>query len=364
MTTASLQIAVPKESAPGERRVALVPDIVARFLKAGHAVTVERGAGAGAAIPDAAFEAAGAQLADGAGVFAGAGVVCRVRPPTVTEAQALPSGATLICFFQAKRDAEVLGVLKSRQVTVLSMDNVPRLTMAQSMDALSSQASVAGYEAALIGAAHSVRFLPMLVTAAGTLPPATVLVLGAGVAGLMAIATARRLGANVRAFDVRPEVKQEVESLGAVFVAAEAVSADARAEQGYAKAVGEELKQKQEAALARHVAESDVVITTAQVRLGRAPELITRAMVETMKPGSVIVDLAAETGGNCAITRPGETFVHQGVTIVGPLDVPSRLPLHASQMYGRNLFNLVTHLTRGGAFALDDADAIVKAMRL
>lgn len=276
----------------------------------------------------------------------------------------MPANATLISFFQPQRDAEALRALQARGVRVLSMENVPRTTLAQAMDALSSQASVAGYEGALMGASHMGRFMPMLVTAAGTLPPATVLVLGAGVAGLMAIATARRLGANVRAYDVRPEVKEEIESLGAVFVASEAVSADARADQGYAKELGEEMKQKQAAALAKPVADADCIIATAQIRGKAAPVIISQAMVETMKPGAVIVDLAAETGGNCALTKAGDTVVHHSVTILGPLNVPSRMPLHASQMYAKNLQNIITHLTKGGAFALNPEDEIVKGMLL
>ena len=363
MTTTPLAIAVPKETLPGELRVALVPDIVGRLTKAGHTVTVERDAGAGARILDSAYQAAGARLADGpAAALDGAAVVLKVRPPTAAEAAHVPANAALISYCQPQRDAEVLALLHARGVRVLSMDYVPRSTIAQSMDALSSQASVAGYEAALLGASLSVKFMPMLVTAAGTLAPASVLVLGAGVAGLMAIATARRLGARVSAYDIRPEVKEEIESLGATFVAAEAVSADARADQGYAKEVGEEMRKRQEAALAKFVADADVLITTAQVFGRKAPTLVPRAMVETMKPGAVIVDVAAETGGNCAVTQPGETIVHRGVTVAGPLDLPSRMPLHASQMYARNVFNVLQHLTKSGTFTLNPEDEIVKGM--
>ncbi len=363
MTTTPLAIAVPQETLPGELRVALVPDTVGRLVKAGHTVTLERGAGAGARIPDAAYEAAGAKLADGpAAALSGATLVLKVRPPSAAEAAHVPASATLISYFQPQRDAEALGVLHAKGVRVLSMDFVPRSTIAQSMDALSSQASVAGYEAALLGASLSPKFMPMLVTAAGTIPPASVLVLGAGVAGLMAIATARRLGAKVSAYDIRPEVKEEIESLGATFVAGEAVSADARADQGYAKEVGEEMRKRQEAALAKFVADADVLITTAQVFGRKAPTLITRAMAETMKSGAVIVDIAAETGGNCELTQPGETIVHHGVTVAGPLNLPSRMPLHASTMYARNLYNVVQHLSKKGAFTLDPEDEIVKGM--
>jgi len=343
--------------------VALVPEAVARLVKAGFAVAVERGAGEGARIADEAYGAAGAALAAGAaGAMSGSDVVLKVRAPSPSEAALVREGGVLVCFCQPERDADALAVLSARRVRVLGMEYVPRTTKAQSMDALSSQASVAGYEAVLLGASHLVKFMPMLVSAAGTLPPAVALVLGAGVAGLTAIATARRLGATVRGYDIRPEVKEEIESLGAVFVAAEVVSDQARAAQGYAKEVGEELRQRQEAALAKHVAEADLVVTTAQVFGRRAPTLISQAMVERMRPGSVIVDVAAESGGNCPLTRPGETIVHHGVTIIGPLDLPSRMPLHASQMYARNVSAVLGHVVREGALALDDGDEIVRAM--
>ena len=343
--------------------MALVPDAVARLVKAGYAVTVERGAGTGARIPDEAYAAAGATVADAPrAALAGARVVLKVRAPTPGEASLVADGATLIGFCRPERDAEALAALHARGVNVLSMDYVPRSTGAQSMDALSSQATVAGYEATLLGASHLARFMPMLVTAAGTLPPATVLVLGAAVAGLTAIATARRLGANVRAYDIRPEVREEVESLGAVFVAAEAVSDAARGAQGYAREVGEDVRRRQEAALERHVAEADLVIATAQVFGARAPSLISAAMVERMRPGSVIVDAAAETGGNCVLTRPGETVEHRGVAILGPLNLPSLLPLHASQMYARNVTAVLQHVVREGSLALDTGDKIVRAM--
>ncbi len=360
----SISVAVPRETAPGEQRVALVPDAAGRLVKAGFTVTVERGAGAAAFCPDEAYQAAGARLADAATVCAGAQVVLRVRPPSPAEAALVAEGAVLIAFLQPVRDAEVLAILHQRRVTVLSMDRVPRTTKAQSMDALSSQAGVAGYEAVLIGAGALPKFLPMLVTAAGTLAPSTVLVLGAGVAGLQAIATARRLGANVRAYDVRPEVKEEVESLGATFVAAEAVAADARADQGYAKELGEEQQRRQEAALAKHVAEADLVITTAQIPGRPAPRIISEAMVASMKPGAVVVDLAAESGGNCAGSRPGETVVQGGVTIIGPANVASRMPLHASQMYARNVSTVLQYIVKDGAIVMDAEDVIVKAMRV
>ncbi len=355
-------IAVPTESAPGEHRVALVPEAAGRLIKAGFAVTVEQGAGTAARIPDQAYADAGCALALGDAVCAGAQAVLRVRPPTAREAARIPEGALLICFLQPSRDGETIAALAARRIQALSMDLVPRITRAQPMDALSSQATVAGYEAVLIGARTLPRFLPMLVTAAGTLPPATVLVLGAGVAGLQAIATARRLGANVRAYDVRPEVKEQVESLGATFVAAEAIAAEAAGAGGYAKELGAEQRRRQETALAKHVAESDLVITTAAVPGKRAPVLISEAMVAAMKPGAVIVDIAAEAGGNCALTRAGETVAHGGVTIVGPVNLAAQMPFHASQMYARNVSSVLQHVVKDGALALDPEDAVVKGM--
>jgi NAD(P) transhydrogenase subunit alpha len=356
-------LAVPKETAAGERRVALVPDVVARLVKAGLAVTVEHGAGHHAHFPDAAFQAAGARVApDAAQALAGATLVLRLRPPTLQEVPLIPEGATLVCMLQPGRDADVVRALAARQVAMLSMDLVPRITRAQSMDALSSQATVAGYKAVLLGVGAMCKFMGMLVTAAGTIPPAAVLVIGAGVAGLQAIATARRLGATVRAFDIRPETKEEVESLGATFVAAEAVVADARDAQGYAKEVGEEVRRRQAEALARHVAEVDLLITTAAVPGKKAPVIVTEEMVKGMKPGSVIVDVAAENGGNCALTEPGQTVVRHNVTVIGPLSVAATMPTHASQMYARNLQAVIQHLVKDGALALNREDEIVKAM--
>ncbi len=359
----ALTLAVPKESSASETRVALVPDVAGRLVKAGYTIIVQRGAGADSRIADQAYEQAGCRVADDlAATLAGAQVVVKVRPPTPAEAAHVPEGSTYVGFLQPGRDREALEALLARRVAVLSMDLVPRITRAQSMDALSSQATVAGYEAVLVGASALSRFLPMLTTAAGTLPPATVLVIGAGVAGLQAIATARRLGANVRAFDVRPEVKEQVESLGAVFVAAEAVAAEASDASGYAKDVGEDLKRRQEAALARHVAESDLVITTAQIPGQPAPRLLSRATVEAMRHGSVIVDVSAEAGGNCELTRAGETVEHHGVRILGVVNLPARMPFHASQMYARNLAAVLQAIVKDGALHLDPEDAVVKGM--
>lgn len=359
----SPRLAVPKETQPGERRVALIPDAVGRLCKAGLTVAVEQGAGAAARFPDGAYQAAGAAIAPDAGaLYAGADIVLKVQRPSQEEAARIREGATVVSFLQPARDAELVGLLAERKITALSMDLVPRITRAQSMDALSSQSTVAGYKAVLLGANAQAKLLPMLVTAAGTLAPATVFVLGAGVAGLQAIATARRLGANVRAFDIRPAVKEQVESLGATFVAAEALKADAQDARGYAKESAEEERRQQAAAIAKHVSESDLVVTTALVPGKRAPVLITEEMVAAMKPGSVIVDLAAEAGGNCALTEPGAEIERHGVTILGPLNLPAMMPTHASQMYSKNVLTLMQYLVKDGKLVLDLADEITGAM--
>ena len=358
-----LTIAVPKETTEGEQRVALVPETAGRLVKQGLSVRVEAGAGTAAHFTDDAYRSAGCTVVPTASeALAGAGVIVRVQVPSPAEAAALPSGALLICQLQPNRDAAQLAALDARGVHVMSMTLVPRITRAQSMDVLSSQATVAGYKAVLIGAAQMGRFLPMLVTAAGTLPPATTFVLGAGVAGLQAIATARRLGSNVRAFDIRPEVKEQIESLGATFVAAEVVAKDATAAGGYAREATADERARQAEAIAKHVAESDLVVATAAVPGKPAPRLITTAMVEKMKTGAVIVDLAAESGGNCEVTRPGETIQHHGVTVMGPVNLPARMPTHASQMYSKNIQAVLGLIVKDGALALNREDEIVKAM--
>lgn len=358
-----MRIAVPRETAAGERRVGLVPDGVGRLVKAGHAVVVERGAGAAAGIPDAAYEKAGAALADGfAATVAGAGCVAKVARPSDAEAELLPDGGILVSFLQPAASRPLLDRLAARQVTALAMELVPRTTKAQSMDALSSQATIAGYKAVLLGAMHLPKLLPMLTTAAGTLAPARAFILGAGVAGLQAIATARRLGAVVSAFDVRPAAREQVLSLGAKFVEAEAVSAAAEGAGGYAKELAEEQQRKVLEAVGGALPAMDLVVTTAQIPGKAAPRLLTRAMLATMAPGSVVVDLAAETGGNCEATVAGETVVEHGVTVIGAVNLPSTVPLHASQMYGRNVLTLLEHLAPGGQFALDLDDAIVGPM--
>ena len=308
-----MQIGVPKETAPRERRVALAPDSVGRLVKTGARVVVEHDAGAAASFPDSAYTTAGATIAPTlAATLADSDVVAKVQRPSPDEARAFKNGAILISLFQPEAAADVLPVLGERSVTALSLERVPRITRAQSMDVLSSQSTVAGYNAVLIGASMMPKFLPMLTTAAGNIAPAKAFVLGAGVAGLQAIATAKRLGAIVSAFDVRPAVREQVQSLGATFVAAEAISSDAEDKGGYAREQSEEQQRRTAALLHDHLKQVDLVITTAQIPGRPAPKLITAAMVKDMRPGTVIVDLAAESGGNCELTRPGEIIDANG----------------------------------------------------
>jgi NAD(P) transhydrogenase subunit alpha len=329
-----MKIGVPKETAAGERRVALTPDVVRRL---DHEVVVEPGAGAEAGAPDAAFEEAGAVLGDPWE----ADVIVKVAPPSAEEAARLRSGSTIVAFLAPLSDPDGIQALAQTGATALAMESIPRISRAQSMDALSSQATVSGYRAALIAAQELERFFPMLMTAAGTIPPAQVLVLGAGVAGLQAIATARRLGAVVTGFDVRSAVKEQVQSLGARFLEVPGAE-DAEAAGGYARELTEEEQRVQREVLADQIARSDAVITTALVPGRPAPKLITAAAVERMKPGSVIVDLAGEAGGNTEPARPGETFVtDNGVTIATPLNLPSTMAEHASALYARNVLSLL-----------------------
>ena len=358
-----MQIGVPKESASRERRVALAPDSVARLVKAGAAVVVEEGAGVSASFADSAYAAAGATIAPSrTATLEASDVVTKVQPPTPDEAAEMKTAAVLISLFQPVASADVLPVLAERGITALSLERVPRITRAQSMDVLSSQSTVAGYKAVLIGASMMPKFLPMLTTAAGNIAPAKAFVLGAGVAGLQAIATARRLGAIVSAFDVRPAVKEQVQSLGATFVAAEAISADAETKGGYAREQSDEQQQRTAALLHDHLKQMDLVVTTAQIPGRPAPRLITEAMVADMRPGSVIVDLAAESGGNCALTKPGETVDVNGVLVYGAVDIPSTVPTHASQMFGRNVLTLLQHLMKDGAVTIDVNDEIAGPM--
>jgi NAD(P) transhydrogenase subunit alpha len=352
-----MRVGVPKETTPGERRVALVPDVVRRLGAKGVEVVVESGAGAEALIPDALFEEAGAQIAADAGEVWGADVVVMIAPPSEEDIGRLGSGSVLVGFLGPLTNPATVSALARAGVTAFAMEAIPRISRAQSMDALSSQSNVAGYKAALLGAEHSTRFYPMLMTAAGTIPPAKVLVLGAGVAGLQALATARRLGAQTTGYDVRPEVAEQVESLGATFLD---LGVEAAGEGGYARELTDEEKARQQQALTDAIAGFDVVITTALVPGRPAPKLVTAEAVEAMKPGSVIVDLAGESGGNCELTEPGETVVKHDVTIVSPLNLPASMPEHASQLYARNVQALLElFLDDEGNLSLDFDDEIL-----
>ncbi len=360
-----MKIAVPKERAPGERRVALVPEIVAKLGKNGHTIAVERGAGASAGYPDAAYEAAGATIVpDARTAYADAAVVVRVGKPSDEELDEIPRGAAIVGLLAPLGDPRSVERYAQRGLTALSMDVVPRTTKAQAMDALSSQANIGGYKAVLLGATHLPKFFPMLTTAAGTIAPAKVFVIGAGVAGLQAIATARRLGAVVTAYDTRSVVGEQVKSLGAKFLEID-VGESGEGQGGYAKELSPEAIAKQRAAMVKAIGGSDVVITTAAIPGKRAPILVTAEAVAAMAPGSVIVDLAAETGGNVEGTQPGEVVTSpNGVTIVGLLNLPSTLAFDASRLYARNVQALLDYITKDGALALDPSDEIVAGTTL
>jgi NAD(P) transhydrogenase subunit alpha len=334
--------------------VALVPELIAKLVPAGFEVAVERGAGEAAAFLDEAYDEAGARLVDDA--WAGPDAIVKVQKPTADEAARLRDGQVLIGFLQPLTDAEGIELLASRGVTAFAMESIPRTTRAQSMDALSSQATVSGYKATLLAAERLPRFFPMLMTAAGTVAPAKVLVLGAGVAGLQALATARRLGAVTTGFDVRPVVREQIESLGASWLDLGVVGEET--EGGYAQALSEEQQRQQQEGLEARLPDFDVVITTALIPGRAAPRLIPASAVRAMRPGSVIVDLAAEAGGNCELTEPGEETVREGVTIVGLTNLPSSMPFHASQLYARNVTALLQHLAPEGELALDWDDEI------
>lgn len=359
-----MQLGFLRETAPHERRVAMVPQTVQRLRAAGHEILLESGAGERASFADSAYTTAGASLAaDRRAVLTRSEVLLAVQCPGEADLRLLPEGAVVIGLVEDQEEA-VLGIAAARKLTLLAMELVPRISKAQSMDVLSSQATIAGYQAVLLGASHLARLLPMLTTAAGTIPPGRAFILGAGVAGLQAIATARRLGAIVSAFDVRPVVKEQVQSLGAVFVEAEAASAAAEGSGGYARELAEEQQQKVLAAIGKQLPEIDLVISTAQIPGKPAPRLITAEMVAKMKPGSVIVDLAVESGGNCELSRAGETVVAHGVTILGPLNLPSQIPQHASVMYSRNVQSLLDHLLKDGKLTISLDDSITGPMCL
>ncbi len=360
-----MQIGVPKEMAERERRVALVPEILGKLAQGpgeegaeAVEVAVQRGAGDGALIPDQLYEEAGASLVDDAAAAFGSEVVVKVAPPSPEEVSLLRSDSVLVGFLQPLTNADGVRALAQAGVTSFALESIPRISRAQSMDALSSQSNVAGYRAALIGAQELGRFYPMLMTAAGTIRPATVLVLGAGVAGLQAIATARRLGAVVQGFDVRAAVKEQVESLGANFLEFD-LGSDLEGAGGYARELTPEQQARQQELMAEAIGKVDVVITTALVPGRRAPILVTEQAVQLMKPGSVIVDLAGEAGGNCELSEPGELVLRHGVKVLAPLNVPSTMAEHASQLYARNIQALLALMIEKGRLELDFEDEII-----
>jgi len=354
-----MKVGVVKETLAGERRVALVPDAVIKLIAAKLEVAIQAGAGSEAFLADEAYQKAGATIISEAQTLLGqSDAVVKVQPPNLDEVGALRSGAILISFLQPSTNGDAVKALARQKVTAFSLELVPRISRAQSMDALSSQAGVAGYKAVLIAANRLGKFFPLLITAAGTVTPARVLVLGAGVAGLQAIATARRLGAVVEAYDVRPAVKDEVKSLGATFV--ELPLEAQQGQGGYAAQQSEEFLRRQRELIGDHVAASDVVITTAAVPGRKAPILVTKDMVARMRPGSVIVDLAADTGGNVELTKPGEAVVTGGVTIDGPRNLASTMPVHASQLFSRNVSTLLLSIVKDGQPNIDFNDEIVK----
>ena len=347
-------VGVARETAAGERRVAITPETCRKLVAAGATVRLQPGIGAGAFFPDDAYAAAGAQLAEDA--VADADLVLCVQPPANAAIAALKPGAVLVGSLHPQADAARSDALRAREIVAFPLEKLPRTTRAQAMDVLSSQAGMAGYKAVLIAAQLAPRFFPMLTTAAGTIRPSKVLIVGAGVAGLQAIATAKRLGAQVEGFDVRPETREQIESLGGKFLD---LGVSAAGEGGYARQLTDEERAEQQRRLAEHLKNIDVVVCTAAVPGRPAPKIISAAMVAGMKPGSVIVDLAAETGGNCELTRPGETAEVDGVTIAGPLNLASMGAQHASEMYARNVFNFVSLLINDGALTFDWDDELL-----
>jgi len=358
-----MRVGVPTETAAGENRVALVPEGVARLVKSGLEVMVQAGAGVRAHFNDDAYSKAGAAMVDGAArVFGESDLIVKVRRPSFDEIKLIRAEGMIAGMMQPAASGEMFGMLAAQKITALAMELVPRISAAQSLDVLSSQATIAGYKAVLMGAGAMSRMMPMMITAAGTLVPAKVFIVGAGVAGLQAIATSRRLGAVVSAFDVRAAARQEIESLGATFVAKAEPPRDAEAAGGYARELKEDETRRVLEAIGGHIHDQDLVITTAQIPGRPAPRLITAAMVATMRPGSVIVDLAAETGGNCELTQLGETVERHGVQIHGPANLASTVPTHASQMYSRNIEALLKLLIKNGSLTLDLEDRIVGPM--
>jgi H+-translocating NAD(P) transhydrogenase subunit alpha len=356
-------IAVPKELAPGEQRVATVPEVVQKLTKTGYEVRIEHDAGTNAYYPDELFIAAGAKIASSrSGLFDGARIVLKVQPPTVAEVDQFDKNTIIIGFMNAANNLESVARMRDRKITAFALELVPRITRAQSMDALSSQATAAGYTAAILGADNCPKFLPMLTTAAGTIRPAKVLILGAGVAGLMAIATSKRLGAIVEAYDVRRAAGEQVRSLGAKFLELEI---NAEGQGGYARELTPEEKEKEQQMVSAAVARADIVITTAAIPGRRAPLLVTKETVAMMQPGAVIVDLAAESGGNCELTQSGKTVREHGVMIIGPQNLPARVPFHSSQMYAKNLQSFLSLLLdKDGSLVKEFTDEILVASLL
>lgn len=354
-----MNIAVMGETAAGENRVALIPSSVPKLQKLGCEISVVSGAGTKAHYQDQDYEQAGAKICpDLQSAMKESSIILKVQPPTEEEIATFPKNAVLISLLSPLSQPDLIKSLADASITALALELIPRITRAQSMDVLSSQATVAGYKAVLSGASELGKFLPMFMTAAGTIRPGKVLILGAGVAGLQAIATARRLGAKVEAFDVRPAVKEQIESLGASFIEMEE-EVSGEGEGGYAKELSEDQHQKELELIATHISDTDLVITTAQIPGKPAPELITKAMIESMEAGSVIIDLAASTGGNCRLTREGETVVVNGVKIIGPANLPSEIPVHASQMFSKNVETLLKELVQEGELSLDFSDEVL-----
>ena len=353
-------IGIPKEIGKRENRVAIIPETVSKLTELGLKVQIEKEAGLASNYPDHAYQEAGANLVDDrAELFSTSNILISIQTPPDEDLNKLPEKSILICFLWALQNEKTVELLKSNGITALGMDAIPRISRAQSMDALSSMSSIAGYKSALIGANELDRYLPMMMTAAGTIAPAKVLVLGAGVAGLQAIATAKRLGAVVEAFDIRPAVKEQVESLGATFVEVPDLDEESETEGGYAKELAEDEQERQRQVIHEHAQKSDIIITTALIPGKPAPLLITKEMVHDMHPGAVVVDLAAEQGGNCELTEPGQTTLINNVKVIGPLNIPSKLAHHASQLYSKNMMALLDHLlTEEGEPNFDFEDEI------
>ena len=355
-----MKISIPKETIHGETRVAATPQSVKELIKAGYKVNIETGAGTSSFISDDDFKNAGANIVSSTNeLYKDSDFIIKVAAPTSDEIELMPKNSILVSFFQPTIELEKVKSISSKKITGLSMHLVPRTTLAQKMDALSSQANIAGYKAVLMGSSHISVYMPLLMTAAGTIRPAKVLILGAGVAGLQAIATAKRLGAQVEAFDVRPEVKEQVESLGAKFVEVSSDSDDGVGEGGYAKETSDEYKQKQQELIKEHISKADMVVTTALIPGRKAPILIGKDVVELMKPGSVIMDLAAENGGNCEVTEKDKVVTYNEVLIDGTSNIPATMPLHASELYAKNISALILYMTKENNINFDMDDEII-----